>query len=547
MILLGTVRMRTLPRCLLALVALSPVVASLTRADDSETQLEPGPETTVVTEPLTESGCPDYVEALNRVASDGVSRDENFWVLMWPAIGNVERSPDDYLRQVEERLQIGIPREPRQIGPVAYWKSRKEFTPEEIDELLAAWSTAWSRQWTRKEFPELAEWLDASEEVLADVHRALRRPKAYSPYISFDDPAMIAVRLPHVQGLRTTGRTLTARAMLRLGEGDVDGAWQDLVDVQRLARHSEHGWTLIEMLVGYAIRGEAHASVTHWLARCELPADEIEQRFQVVRPILEIESLERSVTHAERYLTLDSVCFLHRHPADAGTLLSRGPENVLWDDSRTAFPVGRPAGSWLYRLKRDSKLTDRELAKRMRQLVIRHSNVNEVLRSVNRAFDEMLRGLSQDGYQQRIEALREIERVYLRPRQTASQILKESLSRWWVGEEVPDAASILLRELTPAVRTVEGARVEAIARSATLEAAFAAAAYRARTGEFPPTIEDLGEVAIDPFTDEPLRIRTDERGFVVYSVGRDGKDGRGQGRDDEPPGDDVRAILPVAR
>src|SRR5690606_1861328 len=139
---------------------LSPVVASLTRADDSETQLEPGPETTVVTEPLTESGCPDYVEALNRVASDGVSRDENFWVLMWPAIGNVERSPDDYLRQVEERLQIGIPREPRQIGPVAYWKSRKEFTPEEIDELLAAWSTAWSRQWTRKEFPELAEWLD---------------------------------------------------------------------------------------------------------------------------------------------------------------------------------------------------------------------------------------------------------------------------------------------------------------------------------------------------------------------------------------------------
>lgn len=78
--------------------------------------LQLGPDTTVITAPLNASGYPDYAAALDAELSAQVSRDENFWVPMWQAIGNGERSSDEFLSELERKLGISIPREPRQIG-----------------------------------------------------------------------------------------------------------------------------------------------------------------------------------------------------------------------------------------------------------------------------------------------------------------------------------------------------------------------------------------------------------------------------------------------
>ena len=61
----------------------------LRRRAVAEIGLQFGPQTTVITEPLTDEGYPDYVEFLNRRRRAGVKPEENFWAAMWGATGNV--------------------------------------------------------------------------------------------------------------------------------------------------------------------------------------------------------------------------------------------------------------------------------------------------------------------------------------------------------------------------------------------------------------------------------------------------------------------------
>lgn len=54
----------------------------------------------------------------------------------------------------------------------------------------------------------------------------------------------------------------------------------------------------------------------------------------------------------------------------------------------------------------------------------------------------------------------------------------------------------------------------------------------ATRGAFPTSLPDLGKTSIDPFSGEPFRYRRDkEGGYILYSVGRDGKDNGGQERE----------------
>jgi len=51
--------------------------------------------------------------------------------------------------------------------------------------------------------------------------------------------------------------------------------------------------------------------------------------------------------------------------------------------------------------------------------------------------------------------------------------------------------------------------------------------YRKRHGRWPEALDELDEVLIDPFTEEPLHYRPEGEGFLIYSVGEDQKDNGG--------------------
>ncbi len=72
----------------------------------------------------------------------------------------------------------------------------------------------------------------------------------------------------------------------------------------------------------------------------------------------------------------------------------------------------------------------------------------------------------------------------------------------------------------------------------------AIAAYKAEKGKFPAKLEDLvpgyvREVPEDWSAAKPLIYRSDEKGYVLYSVGPNLKDEDGNGPEDLPKGDDI--------
>jgi hypothetical protein len=74
----------------------------------------------------------------------------------------------------------------------------------------------------------------------------------------------------------------------------------------------------------------------------------------------------------------------------------------------------------------------------------------------------------------------------------------------------------------------------AVAWLETAATALAAERYRLGQGRFPDAVDQLvpdylAAVPVDPFDGAPLRYRRADRGFVVHSVGEDGRDDGGQG------------------
>ena len=77
-----------------------------------------------------------------------------------------------------------------------------------------------------------------------------------------------------------------------------------------------------------------------------------------------------------------------------------------------------------------------------------------------------------------------------------------------------------------------------------MRAALAVEGCRLKHGRLPASLKDLvpeyiKAVPVDPFDGKPLRYRKLKKGFVVYSVGRNGRDDGGRNVNDKPPADDI--------
>ena len=499
--------------------------------------LQIGRDTTVVTEPLDKDGFPDFVAALNQRMSAGVSRDDNFWVLMWPALGNAERSREEYLQKVEQSLGVSIDREPRFLDPVRM--AGTDYSEPAGEQIGKDWEQAMSRPWTREEFPQLARWVDAHADVLEEVHKACLRPKAYAPIVADADeyPPLVGVLLPHVQSLRAVARILVSRAMLRLGEGDIEGAWQDLLDMQRLARHSEQGFTLIEALVGYAIRMIGQQPMAHWLAHSGLSAEELEARWTVLEPLLKPTHLTRAID-SERLMYVDTVIAVM-----AGRVNSRAmvaliePNTVLASpDDALAQAIGQLGSA-------------RDMAMKLMML---GGDINETLRYGNRMYDDLVAAMQPESHLERAARLKVLDQRI----EKDSQITRDTgaLVKAYLFSSRKDLQTMPGRVLTgllmPAISAVENAytRTDALAR--VMEVCFRVQQQVARLNEVPVSLEELEFAAaaqpIDPFSGEPVRITADSRGLLIYSVGRNGQDDGGKTYGDGKDTDDVRVILPVA-
>ncbi|MCS6829711.1 MAG: hypothetical protein RMM08_03220 [Armatimonadota bacterium] len=132
-------------------------------------------------------------------------------------------------------------------------------------------------------------------------------------------------------------------------------------------------------------------------------------------------------------------------------------------------------------------------------------------------------------------AAHEFERLYRLIKSAADKPIVHQAS-------IPDAKHPVLVFAFPAISANRFYQAKAgqLARNRLLAIAAAVRAYRLRHGKYPSTLAEAGVADLnkDPFTGGEFVYRTSPKGFLVYSVGEDGRDDGGKrAADDRSPGD----------
>ena len=212
-------------------------------------------ETTYFTEPLCPDGSVDYVAAFNKRLSAGVTPENNALIPILRATG-----PRPINEKVREKYfqALGIPAPPVDGTCLIFATDLPEYKEAEkqsgdanfLQSIWAQYDKAVKTPWSKKEYPLWAIAIERDNKLLDAVVEGLRRPKAFSPLVPEDEPPMLIASVSiEKDSLRQVMRLLPLRAMFKLGHGDVDGAWQDVMAQYRLQRLWSHQPSLINRLV----------------------------------------------------------------------------------------------------------------------------------------------------------------------------------------------------------------------------------------------------------------------------------------------------------
>ncbi|MDR1477762.1 MAG: hypothetical protein LBJ00_02345, partial [Planctomycetaceae bacterium] len=157
-------------------------------------------------------------------------------------------------------------------------KNRGENSPSqnpnyERDESNVIFRKLTTAPWKREDAPEVGKWLDEYSEVLDYFGMSVRKPNFTSWRKKNGEGSLFSILLPDVQADRDFARSLAVRISERVGRGDIEGAWYDVMTLKYLARHFMKDSIIVTNLVGIAIDGIANASVKLILANCK-PTEE---------------------------------------------------------------------------------------------------------------------------------------------------------------------------------------------------------------------------------------------------------------------------------
>jgi hypothetical protein len=514
----------------------SPAEPKLPAAKKAPVALTISKETTYITGPLGKDGYVDYVAALNERFQAGVTPDNNAAVHFLKAMGPVNGNPqycDEYckmlgIQPLPEKGDYFVPLDTyAKTSPEAGQKLSEEEREKGADLYAEQLTRAMKRAWSKKEFPVLAGWLTANEKPMALLVAASKRPRRYDPLISADGSVITAL-VPAITHYREAARALAARAMFRTDQGQVDDAWEDLLACHRLARLVGQGPTLIDALVAVAVDGIACAGDQGLLQHGQLTPAQIAKMRADLAKLPSLPKMVDAINVGERFMGLDCVTMISRKGVDSLTNLSGG---------------GKAKSKGLFTLLMDDA-------------VAVSIDWDQVLRMSNQWYDRMADAMGKPTRAERQAGLDKVNDD-LRKLAAAAKDWKSigmsmlSGPRHATSERI---GQLLMSLLLPAVTACANAEDRGTMKFEVTRLAFAVAAYRADRGAYPARLADLSpayvaQVPKDIFNASELHYRQEADGFLLYSVGPNGKDDGGKGYDDRQAGgeewDDLVVRVPA--
>jgi hypothetical protein len=479
--------------------------------------------TTYITEPLRKDGYPDYVAALNQRLGNGVTPENNAAVLFWKAMGPHEIKKEHRTKYFQ---MLGIAPLPEKGD---YFVTFDTFFKDQASEATSP-STAqpgnqqedlrdqlqvrMTRPWSKRDFPKFAEWLDSNEKPLALLSEACQRSRRYEPLIcgADNEGMLIAALLPGAQASRECARALTARVMLRISEGKIDDAWHDLLNCHHFARLTGQGGTLVDALVGITIDGMACAADRALLQNTKLTPAQIAKMRADLDKLPPMPGMADKLDLAERFIFLDCTAAAAREgPSGLAKLTDGGGTSKSTMESLTDS-LATSAVDW-----------------------------DVALRIGNSWYDRMVAAARKPTRAERVKATNQFERDLRQMAERAKDPKSFALSllgnpRKAISERV---GQLLIALLLPATQAALVAEDRQTMQSDVTRLAFALAAYHADHNAYPAKLADLApryvnEVPKDIFSnDADLRYTLQDGGYLLYSVGRNGKDDGGRGYYDD--------------
>jgi hypothetical protein len=473
----------------------------------SVTQIGPRPKpwftiasyTTYVTQPLDANGNVDYLAALNEAASKEVTVDNNAAVLLAQIMELSEYSEKERAAFFK-RLGLTAPPKSQTIQ----WFSNL-FKEPDLESVT-------TEPWPADRFPAVAGWLDAKDRPLNQAVEATRRPRCYLPLIrTAPAQSTYEVPMPAQQITREIARALAARAMLRVEQGKIAEASQDLLACHRLGRLVGTGPIIIDRLLGLDIDDMASRADMALIEFGRLSAADALAYREQLAALPPLPKIANCVDHGERMLFLGFLTELARAGHARMEVPLLGPLNLLLESD--------DAELWNRTLKSANQEWDHWT------VVFRTPNPSERHKRLQKLESEARRLLDDKPESHKKDSVPEKGRY---------------LGRRLAVLMMPDAKNALLQE--------DRARV----RADLVSAGLALAAYHADVGHYPDSLGDLvpkycREQPLDPFTAKPLRYQRRGEGYSLFSVGARNVTAPGPDPESQTQSDDVVLAIPRER
>jgi hypothetical protein len=462
-------------------------------------------ETTYITEPLRDDGMVDYIAALNQQCSKGVTPENNAVVAMLRVLG--PKGLDKKVRK-EYFRQLGIPELPEKgdyfVPPLEFFhiKTGDDSSMDPADDVYEKLERAGKRPWAIQEAPQIAAMLEQNAKPLDAFVEAAKRPRYFAPLVPTDSKSVISTIQLASCNYRDVVRCLLARAMLRLHTGRWEEAWQDILACHRVGRLATQAPFFVDSLIACTCENKAcavTATLAHGAPLSPQEAADLQSQF---RQLPASQSLCNVVDWGERLFQLGWFLEIVRDGHQFETF-------GLRDDRKKT----------LARLLNDP-----------------HVDWNESLRYANEWQSQIAEAMGKPTFDERKEAIKRLDdRV---------KGLDKEAEKYFAADAQPpaDAATVKARARiavhcilggTDWVRPELNCEYNRRACRSVALLSLALARYRAEhQGEYPKTLAELtpkylAEVPKDPFGDGDLHYKREGDGYVLYSVGINGRDDGG--------------------
>jgi hypothetical protein len=467
-------------------------------------------ETTILTGPLLKDGRPDYWGVYNRQHRKGVTPKNNGYAQLLLALGRRE-DPERDAYYASLCKELGLTQLPK-AKSAAIWPE-EEHLYEQFHAILSPhkpWPSAADRK-------KLIECLVARESLEKALIHASQRPQWFRPVICTPDGEVEFMLGVSIQGAT---RFLCVQSWRRFQQGDFPGAIQDLQAVEQLAKRLSEGPFLIDCLIGIGCVDRVTTVVGHMLSSRKLKPDQLKTLTELLADHDLTESIRKVMTTTELWTDADDTTLRLVHPERLKSILDTA---ALWGDESDEL-----AASGWRAIQRDMKQLDgdvllKELCMLSRDLTLLRPSASWVtyrkvldahsLRSSSRKKEVPLgKG---DTYNPALLAAAKKQGV-------------SPVTRWLISYYQSSKANLL----TPNAIGLSGQkRME----RRLMRVALGLELYRSKKGTYPKTLAEMKGVSLktipaDFFADgKPLHYKpaSDGKGYLLYSVGTDGKDDGG--------------------